>query len=346
MIPQGVGCCVRVRAAGTVGASKEGDVVATSGVWAVVEKGTNYIFHLQAVAGVNYRNAYGDAYATTVSEDDKRCLKRHEGLLSFGDGAQSPLAHHFIMLPASLNLESQGELDEYFALVADAVASRSGQVIAARYRDKLQDAERMHHGYVDGLAHSYSALDASLAEPIRDLAAVWRGGFDAFDSMVWPAEGPKLAAAARELDALFGPERLVERLERRTGLAFGSSGFAVSLCAANANGPDAIDMGYSRNLHYYGHPTDVALNLVCHEICVRMLLPVLVDAMAAGDDARWLWDALESLADLYTADILGTSLDALGGLAFAPILRGLLAATPTLEPQELVTLAVERRRAG
>lgn len=54
-------------------------------VKAVIEKGINYIFHLQAIARLNFDSKYADRYEGSVKRSDIDYLRQIAPLLRFGD---------------------------------------------------------------------------------------------------------------------------------------------------------------------------------------------------------------------------------------------------------------------
>ncbi len=74
---------------------------------AVIQFGTNYVFHLAAVARIGFDSEYADNYANSVSASDLDFLRAHRHLLTFGMGAGSDLVAVFLFFPAYFDLQTE-----------------------------------------------------------------------------------------------------------------------------------------------------------------------------------------------------------------------------------------------
>ncbi|MEW6307451.1 MAG: hypothetical protein AB1492_00155 [Bacillota bacterium] len=244
-------------------------------VVAVVEKGVNYIFHLLAVGKVGYDSRYGDRYARSVAASDLGSLRRHANLLVFGDGRGfGPLTALLVFIPAFLNLDTADKLDRYCHGLKAAIGLGEPERFCSLYDTALAELGDWIEDCLDRTHQAIKHAHADCREPALELCDVVHRSFLVYDAQVWTEQLPALTAKALELNALCAKADIIRRWEEGTGLQYRRPAFAVSLCSANANGPDANDLGYDRNVHYSGRtPTDI-LSFACHEVGVRLIAPV------------------------------------------------------------------------
>lgn len=132
---------------------------------ATLEPGTNYVFHMIAVARAGFENAYSDAYADSVSPEDLLLLTKHRGALSWLDGSVGSLAPLFVFELAYANPRTREELWEFFEVLQDGL--RRGDVSAyfGRYRAGVADDP-----FVEQRDERYLLSLSELRHEIDDLA--------------------------------------------------------------------------------------------------------------------------------------------------------------------------------
>ena len=124
--------------------NKRKDIIAT------VEKYPNYIFHILAVAKINYNSDYANKYRWAIEHQDLEYLYNSRKLLEFGNGSSSDLTYLFIFLPAYINFESEGEVEKYFQLVKYYVENNDIQLLADQYYEYLLEQEKWTYDNVFG----------------------------------------------------------------------------------------------------------------------------------------------------------------------------------------------------
>ncbi len=275
----------------------------------LVEKGSNYFFHVLAVAKINYDSEYAVNYKDSLLDTDRIFLQENKSLLSFGDGTPPSIYTVLAFFISSIiNLSSQDEIDEYFNLVADFVNNKDFAVFCHRYGEALEKIDMLHAGYSEYLKGETVKLNKDQSELVLELGELLKGNYKVYEERVWPVEYPNLKEKSTELYNALKDKVIFQSWDELVGDNYKTNSFQVSLCVANNKGPDANDLGYDKNLHYYKRPTEDLIYFVSHEIGIRYLMPsvnkVRGELHQAGQNV--LYDALESLAEFYNLRVLGS----------------------------------------
>lgn len=269
-------------------------------VKAVVEIGVNYLYHLLAVARINFDSDYGEKYNDSVNPEDVAFLRDHEDRLSYGKGSGELL--NILLLPASFGLQSRDVLQEYYDLLLRGCDRNDFTEFLARYAMPL-DKFKQWVGSLD---------NASLKEyiPIRDDIARLReivvGNYDRYTGDVWPQESPDIEDAAAVVTEAYAGYDRIGQWEEITGRTFKFDEYFILMCSAIKNGPNANSLGYDRVVFYSGTQMDKIVDFISHEIGTHIFMD---DIKAIRDSGKFSWPELyegfECLAQFYNTLILG-----------------------------------------
>ncbi|MCL6581579.1 MAG: hypothetical protein K6U08_08215 [Firmicutes bacterium] len=146
-------------------------------VRAVVEVGSNFVFHLLAVARIGFDSPYGDRYAGAVDTGALETLGSLRPRLSFGDGRLGDLVPLAVFLPSHLNLSSSGGFREYFHLLDRALDTGNPRGVAdfvERYAPQLAATE----AFVRPVDAGWLSTQSGARDGLRELAPVYVRSFD------------------------------------------------------------------------------------------------------------------------------------------------------------------------
>jgi hypothetical protein len=306
---------------------------------AIVEKGTNYFFHVQAVSKINYDSNYAEFYKASIFEEDLNYLKENKNLFLFGNGNPfSILTDTYLFTPAQLNLDSEDKLTEYFELLGFCIREGDIKALYERYNEDYEKVEMLlGKGYRDRLRGNIISIKSECADRAFKIADILKRNFNSFEKLVWNNERVKLEACANHLNnRLAGPD-IIKRLETFVGLEYKTELFRVALCSANGNGPDCNDLGYDKNLHFYDIDIAYLVRLIQHEICIRIISPLR--KFYSEYDSFTVFDAFESLAKFYNYQVFGGDLPYFEDFKIFYIYGEIWTSKGNLKPEELLSLA-------
>lgn len=270
-------------------------------VRAVVEQGPNYVFHLMAVAGIGFVNAYGAKYRDTVLPSDREFLRQNGQLVDFLNGRTGPLSYPLVFLLGYLNCDSVQLLSEYFELLDRCLAG--DDALFTRYRAEIA-AQSQWLFAIDG-DWLRQAL-TSHAEVLRDFGAVFARNFSAYAQNVWSAELPVLQAVADRLNERLDRADTIVGWERLTGLTFRFPEYRIVLCGAMENGPQANSLGYEKNTFWHGSDFEWMVRFISHETGTHLLINEQRAVVESGRyQADVVYRAYENLCRFYNSRLLG-----------------------------------------
>ncbi len=269
-------------------------------ITAVVEIGINYLFHLLAVARINFDSDYAEKYKDSVRREDIVFLRDHEEQLSYHKGSGELL--NIMLLPASFGLQSKDDLQGYYDLLLNGCD-----------RNDFAEFIDRHALQLDKLAQWAGSLDnASLREyiPLRDdvdrLRQIVVGNYDRYINKVWPQELPDLEDAAVVVTGTYARLDRIGQWEEITGRTFKFDICYILMCSAIKNGPNANSLGYDRVVFYHATPMDKMIDFICHEIGTHIFMDD-IKLIRDGGKFSWpdLYEGFECLAQYYNTLVLG-----------------------------------------
>lgn len=266
---------------------------------AVVEIGVNYLFHLLAVARINFDSDYAKKYAPSVSPGDIEFLRDHEDQLSYGKGGGELL--NIMLLPASFGLQSKDELQEFYDLLLRGCDNNDFADFLNRYAAPLDKFKQWVGSLDNELLREYIPLRDDLSQ----LADVTIENYDGYIRDVWPRELQDLEKAAEVVTETYARLDRIGQWETLTGLTFKFGTYYILICSAIENGPNANSLGYDRVVFYSGTPMDKMIDFICHEIGTHIFMD---DIKIVRDSGTFSWpdlyEGFECLAQFYNTLIL------------------------------------------
>ncbi|MDK2886467.1 MAG: hypothetical protein PWP54_1025 [Thermosipho sp. (in: thermotogales)] len=285
-------------------------------VVAVVDKGTNYVFHILAASGVNFYSDYTEKYSNTLKRKDLDFLRRHKKLLSFQNGNASELVDPIIFFPAYLNLDSQEKIKEYFNLLLDALI-----------KDEMPFIKK-YHDYIKRRMLWVPEINSVWFEKIKDkvsliekLGKIYIENFHTYEKEVWPKEKERLEKVAKEINKKLRKLNLIECWEKLTGIDFKVSEYQIVLVSAIKNGPNANSLGYDRNVFYSENDIELTIDFISHEVGTHIMFDsvktfmekMFLNTNTTMDDKtkkfQRFYKAYECLAQFFNTKILGEELN-------------------------------------
>lgn len=275
-----------------------------------IEKGTNYIFHLLASAGINFDNEYTTRYSRIVKNEHQKLLEEHKEALSFLNGSAGDLVEHMIFFPAYLNLDSQKKLAEYFGLLSASVVEGQEEHFLKRYSDYIERRNfwipEINSGWFEKIRKS--------AKLIEQLGNVYIENFPTYESVVWPEQLKKLREKSAIINRELGGLNLIERWEKLTGIDFKVTEYQIVLVSAIEGGPNANSLGYDRNVFYSDTDLNWTIDFISHEVGTHIMadfgMPLMKKHLLdpGATDPGWaqrFYMAYECLAQFYNSIVLG-----------------------------------------
>lgn len=307
---------------------------------AIVEEGTNYFFHVQAVAKINYDNEYSDKYKESINKDDLEFLRKNRNLFEFEGGQPFPLLTAlYIFLPASINLNNQEKINDYFETIYQSIKEKKGSYIVEKYSEPLKKVEALHKGYLNTVDLNIKQINSLCFDEAIKISEIIKKNYAKFTMDVWPHERKKLEEVAEKLNQSLKDKNIINRCEEIVGKEYKSPSFKVTLCSSMKNGPDANDLGYDKNCHYYGRSIDEITHFVSHEVIIRILMPIANKYKEEFniENSYLFYDALESLAEFYNLRVLNEHyVNFFGRLKLVDLYEKLYSESGNLSPEELL----------
>lgn len=276
-------------------------------VRAVVEKGSNYLFHLLSVAKIGSNNEYADKYHHSVKPEDIEYLKNYEDLLSVSYDKDSLLGWIYIFFPSMLNLDTQTKINEYYSLLAEVIQSKSTQTFEKRYSTELKETVKMSGGLWEYVIKvKLESADFQFIQEAAEISKIIRRNFARYEAEVWPIQSKKLNETEITLNKKIKNLNLIGKLEEVMQSSYLENEFQIVLCSSNQNGVDAVDLSYNKNLHYFARPTQDLIHFVCHEIAIRFVIPFrnkMYNKVHEINDLH-LYKTNEMMAEYYAIKVL------------------------------------------
>ncbi|WP_153019733.1 hypothetical protein [Kosmotoga arenicorallina] len=272
----------------------------------IAELGTNYIFHLLAVAKNNYDNSYSRKYASSISNKHREILQKFKERLNFANGNAGDLVEYLIFFPAYLGLNSQNDLERYFGLIKKAAHGRPEGFIK-EYREKI--SERKWLPKIDD--RWFEMLHEKLEE-IEMLKEVYIDNFTTYKNLVWPYEFPQMKKKADRLNEKLKGLNLIEKWEKVTGKSFKAKKYEIVLVSAIEGGPNANSLGYSKNVFYSESESSFMIDFISHEVGTHILSDVAFEFFQAlstkPEKMAEFYGAYECIAQFFNSLVLNREL--------------------------------------
>ena len=315
-------------------------------VIAKVEKGVNYFFHIQAVAKINYDSEYAERYKNSVYTEDLDYLKRNKNLFLFGDGKPfSAFTVLYLFLPSLLNLNNYKKNNLYFDNLRFSLKEGRPSVFVEEYEEAIKRIEKLHNGYEKVLKDNLNLITANYLKEAKRVENIFKRNYKLYDDEVWPKEKAKLENKANELNNDLNKLNLINKYEKTTRKEYKSSKFVVALCSANKNGPDANDLGYGKNVHFYDRDKNDLIHIISHEIAVRILVSLKYYIDIEIENDYMIYDALESIAEFYNYKVMDSRNNKMfKSFKMIEIYENIYSENPDISVEDLFKMGLEKAK--
>lgn len=273
----------------------------------VVEKGVNYIFHTLSVAKIGYDSDYAEAYKDSINKKDLDFLILNKSFLEFANGNSGQLTWLYIFLPCKLNLDTEDKINEYFDLLVESIKIKNTKKFYERYKVDIIYLEKMWGQWWEYcVLNNIEGTGLQCSEEAERIANIIKNNFRSYEKCVWPKEEEKMKKVSEEVTKIINNMNIISDIEKIMGLTYEEEFFKIALCSANGNGPDANDLGYNKNLHFYGRSIEGIIHFAVHEIIIRLIIPIRNKLCMEHKnvDSETIYKAVEMLAEFYTVKVL------------------------------------------
>lgn len=270
-------------------------------VRAVLEIGTNYLFHLLAIARTGFDSEYADKYIDSVRPGDLALLQELKDKLSFGGGTGGELLDIF-MLPAAFALQSKNDFEIYYKLILDGCDRNDFSAFLETYDAPIRKLKQWA-GHPDNDAMRECI---PYRNKIARLMETTVANYDSYVENVWPEEKLAVEQVANVINEVYENHDRIGQWEAVTGLTFTFDMYKILLCSAIKNGPDANSLGYDRVVFYHGSPLDRICDFISHEIGTHIFMED-IKVIRNSNTIEWpaLYEGFECLAMYYNTLVLG-----------------------------------------
>ncbi len=269
------------------------------------ESTPNYLFHLLSVTNIGYDNSYSEKYKSCLSSEDRELLKNSSQLIEIPSQYQYNFAWMFIFFPSYMNLEDE-DFHEYFHELKCVFEHQDWKKFEEKYSSDLDYARKQFgdfHSYLAELINSAPEKDIENSVKICDVIL---NNYDSYLTNIWEEQETILQSKADSLNIFLNQFYPFDRISELTATDFDEDKFRISLCSSIENGPDAMDLGYDKNLHYFNRRNEDLRHFVLHELLIRYILPFRNKFYEKYQDVdeNLLYQITEMTAEMYTCIIL------------------------------------------
>lgn len=301
-----------------------------------------YFFHIQAVSRINYDSKYAEVYNKSIYEKDIKFLKNNEEIYLFGNGQSlSIFTVLFLFLPSLLNLNNSKKINYYFDKLCYSLKEKEASLFIKEYENAINKVENLHDGYRKMLTEKIDMIMFKYFDEVVKVAEIYKRNYKIYNEKIWPKEKLKLISKAKELKEELSKTNIISKFEKITGNKYNSPKFKVALCSSNNNSPDANDLDYDKNVHFYNRNTEDMVHMISHEIGVRILFP-MKDIVNKKNDYL-IYDALESIAEFYNQKLLDIPQNKMfNRLKMIKVYEEIYTKKPDISAEELFKTGIEK----
>ncbi len=272
---------------------------------ACVESAPNYLFHLLSVANIGYDNTYSEKHMGSISAEDRELLKSSARLIEVPSQYQYNFAWLLVFFPGYMNLEDD-EIRAYFQELKHVFKEKEWQRFEEKYSNDLNYARKQFgdfREYLERLINSAPQEDIDNSVKICD---VIMNNYAFYRDNIWEEQKAILQSKADSLNIFLNEYPPFDSISELVGVKYDDDKFRVTLCSSIENGPDAMDLGFDKNLHYYNRRNEDLRHFILHELVIRYILPFRNRFYTNYQDVdeQLLYQITEMTAEMYTCLIL------------------------------------------
>lgn len=272
---------------------------------AVIDEGTNYVFHVLAVSRVNFSSDYAFIYKDTVVAEDKDYIYKQKTHLALsGEEEEGDLAKIIILFPAYINLDTKDKIKEYYSLLNGGLKSGDWSPFIDKYSSQIESFNTWPL-YKEKINESYlKSLDGH-AEIIKRIGEVYVRNFSVYDKRLWKVEKGKIEKTSTIINDYLKYANLMTKWEAFTGLKFKADNYYVLMCRSMEGGPKSIPLGYDRNVFYSDIAFSSSNRFLSHEAGAALLVDDFVSACKTGNYRAFdLYVAYQNLVEFCNCQVL------------------------------------------
>lgn len=273
-------------------------------VTAVIEEGTNYVFHVLAVSRVNFNSDYAYIYKDTVVDEDKDYIYKQYKHLALPGEEEGHLTKIIILFPAYINLDTKAKIKEYYSLLNDGLKTGDFKAFLEKYSAQIENFNSWPLNK-ESINESYLKSLDGYAEIIKRIGEVYVRNFSVYDKRLWKVETGKMEKTSAIINDYLKYANLIPKWEAVTGLKFKADTYYVLMCRSIEGGPNSIALSYDRNVFYSDAPFSFLNRFVSHEAGSALLAGIFTDALkSSGYKFSDLYMAYQNLTEFYNCQVL------------------------------------------
>lgn len=264
----------------------------------VIEKYTNYLYHMLAVAKVDYHSEYSLKYEDMHDKEDLEILKKYSYILTINNGENLGEVYELLICTASVVAKSSREdFMTYFYALIDILSDEPMHSIMKYKKFICEKLELLESEYEDYIIE-FKKIYKDYKEEIVSIARVFLKNIVIYEDIIWEEEVPLLKRACGRLKKELKSIKLIEKWEEALNLKYNNKEFQIVLCSALKGGPLVIACEDNRYILYSDIDIDSIVELISHEIGGY----ILISELEPNDDNFY---QIESLIGVYNEKVLG-----------------------------------------
>lgn len=314
---------------------------------AVIDEGTNYVFHVLAVSRVNFNSDYAYIYKDTVIAEDKDYIYKQKKHLALSDDETGILAKIIINFPAYLNLDTKEKIKEYYLLLEEGFRINSFESFLNKYSQQTESINQWPLNQ-EPINENYLRSLSGYEEIIRRIGAVYVRNFSVYDKRLWNVENGKMQKSAALINDFLKYANLISKWEMFTGQTFKADAYYILMCRAIEGGPNLISLSYDRSAFYSDAQFSFFNKFISHQVGSHILIDIFADALKSGIYKFGdLYTAYENLVEFYNCQVLkvtyfyNTMCDRYGTDEYMKIYNQIYEQNNNISPKDMLSLGIE-----
>lgn len=316
-------------------------------VTAVIDEGTNYVFHVLAVSRVNFSSDYAFIYKDTVVAEDKDYIYKQKTHLALSDEEEEgDLAKIIILFPAYLNLGAKDKIKEYYSLLNEGLKAGDFSGFLNKYSSQIESFNAWPL-YKEKINESYLKSLNGHAVIIKRIGEVYIRNFSVYDKRLWKYEEMKIERTSAIINDFLKYANLVSKWETFTGLKFKPDNYYVLMCRCLEGGLKSIPLGFDRNVFYSDMPLSSSNRLLSHQIGAAILVDTFVGALKACNyKTSDLYIAYQDLVEFCNCRVLKITYiynlmpEAYHGEEYMKIYNDIYEQNKSISPKDMLTSGI------
>lgn len=300
----------------------------------VIEKYTNYLYHMLAVAKVGYESEYSIKYEEMYDKEDLDTLRKYSHMLKINDGENLGEVYELLICTGSnIARNSREDFMNYFYALIDIFSDEpiySLRKYEKIFCEKLDLLKSEFEDYIIELKKTYK----DYKEAIVSIARIFLKNIVIYEDIVWEDEVLLIEKSCEKLDKKLKDIRLIDKWEEALNLEYNTEKLEIALCIALKGGPLVISCEENRYILYSELEIEYLVEFISHEIGGYIILSEL-------DPSPEDFHIIESLIGFYNEKILGHTPWFSGEKNYCDFYRKCLKENKRISPKELYEKALK-----